>query len=129
MGQHRSIRLIAGFVVLSAIGACTDVPAIRNGLTGPIGGLTPPTAYLASISVSLAATSATIGQSTKATVSGVDQYGKQFAPGIVEWSTTPEGLATVSSDGTVTTVAEGVATVWANKAGIPPGSASITISR
>ena len=127
--SNRSLSLIAGLLLLSAASACTDVPNVRSGMTGPIGGITSPVSYLASISVSLSSNSAKVGQSAKATASGTDQYGKQFAPGTVEWSVTPAGIATVAADGTVTTVAEGTATVWANKAGVPPGSASIVISR
>ena len=127
--RSRSIGLSGHLVLLVALAACTDVVLVTPGIQFPPGGTSSPTAALASISVSLSTNSAQVGQSAKATVSGTDQYGKQFAPGIVTWSTTPDGLATVNSEGLVTAIAEGVATVWAFKAGVPPGSASIVISR
>ena len=125
----RSIGLSGRVVLLAALAACTDVVLPRPDIEIPPGGTSSPVATLASISVSLSASSAQIGQSARATARGTDQYGRPFAPGIVEWSTTPDGLATIDSEGVVTAIAEGVATVWAFKAGVPPGSASLVISR
>lgn len=126
---RRSIELGRHLVLLAALGACTDVVLVKPDIEIPPGGTSSPTAMLSSISVSLSANSAQIGQSARATARGTDQYGRPFAPGIVEWSTTPDGLATIDSEGVVTAIAEGVATVWAFKAGVPPGSASLVISR
>lgn len=121
-----SVRCVA---VLAALLGCTDVVLPKSDLSIPPGGISSPVAMLTSISVSLSANVVQVGQTTKATASGVDQFGKQFAPGIVTWTTTPDGLATVTTEGVVTAAAEGVVTVWAAKAGVPPASASIVISR
>jgi hypothetical protein len=128
--RSKAIRLIESSVVLSAILGCTDVVLPRSDLNIPSGGATgTPVATLTAISVSLSTSTAQVGQTAKATAAGTDQFGRQFAPGVVTWTTTPDGLATVTEDGTVTAVSEGVVTVVASKAGVPPGSASLTISR
>ena len=116
--------------VLFAIPGCTDVDLPSSNLNIPSGGATgTPVGVLSSISVSLSTSGIKVGQTTKATASGMDQFGRPFAPGVVTWTTTPEGLATVSDDGTVTAIADGVVTVVASKAPVPPGSASLIISR
>lgn len=110
--------------------ACTDVDLPSSNLSIPSGGATgTPVGILSSISVALSAPAVKVGQTAKATASGTDQFGRPFAPGVVTWTTVPEGLATVSEDGTVTAIAEGTATVVASKAPVPPGSASLIISR
>ena len=128
------VRLIGSIVVLSANVACTDVVLPRSDLNIPSGGGpstpgTTPVGMLSSISVSLASGTLQVGQTTKATATGMDQYGRPFAPGVVTWSATPDGLATVTDDGVVTAVAEGTVTIRASKAGVPPGFASLVISR
>ena len=126
----RSVGLPGRLILLSALVACTQpVGAPDTTLPDGAGTAAPQTAMLTTISVSLSADSAHIGQSAKATASGRDQFGKQFAPGVVTWSTVPDGIATVTTDGAVTGIAEGVVTVWASKAGVQPGSASIVISK
>jgi hypothetical protein len=128
---HRRVKgVVAGIVVLSAMAGCTDVVLPRSDLEIPPGGANgTPVATLTSISVSLSAGAASVGQTVRATASGRDQFGRNFAPGVVTWTTTPDGLATVGEDGVVTAMAEGTVTVVASKAGIPPGSASLAISR
>lgn len=133
--SSHTLCVIGSIIALSVIVACTDVVLPKSDLDIPSGGgqgTTPGSTnvpMLASISVSLSPSAVQVGQKAKATASGADQFGRQFAPGVVAWSTTPEGLATVTEDGIVTAIAEGVATVVASKAGVPPGSASLTISR
>jgi hypothetical protein len=132
---HKSLdagraRMVAGFILLAAAVACTQ-PTGGPDISLPDGAGTavPQTATLVAISVALSATTANIGQSATATASGRDQFGKPFAPGVVTWSTVPAELASVNSDGVVTLLSEGTVTVWASKAGITPGSASIVISK
>jgi uncharacterized protein YjdB len=84
---------------------------------------------LTTISVVQSTDSAHVGESAKATALGKDQFGRQFAPGVVTWTAVPADIATVNSDGTVTGIAQGTATIWASKDGVPPGAASITFSR
>lgn len=70
---------------------------------------------LTSITVALSATTITVGQTTQATASGVDQNDAPIATGAVTW--TSNANATVSADGVVTAVAPGVATIVASAAG------------
>jgi uncharacterized protein YjdB len=129
-GRRRAVGTIKSIIVLSVVAACTDVDLPSSNLSIPSGGATgTPVGILSSISVSLSTSTVKVGQTTKATASGMDQFGRPFAPGVVTWSTNPEGLATVSDDGTVTAIADGVVTVVATKAPVPPGAASLVISR
>ena len=129
--RFRAVSLVAGLFVFFG---CHDVDLPRSDLEIPSGGGpstpgTTPVGQLSSINVTLSVSTVKIGQTAKATASGMDQFGRPFAPGVVTWSTNPDGLATVSDDGTVTAIAEGVVTIVASKAGVPPGSGSLTISR
>ena len=129
-GIRRAVSTIKSIMVLCVVASCTDVDLPSSNLNIPSGGATgTPVGILSSISVSLSTSTVKVGQTTKATASGMDQFGRPFATGVVTWSTTPEGLATVTDDGTVTAIADGVVTVLATKAPIPPGSASLVISR
>jgi hypothetical protein len=127
---RKSICLTGSVLILGAFAGCTDVDLPSSNLSIPSGGATgTPVGVLTSISVSLSTGTVKVGQTTKATASGMDQFGRPFAPGVVTWSTTPDGLATVTEDGTVTAIADGVVTVVASKAPVPPGFASLIISR
>jgi hypothetical protein len=129
---RRSIALLGHISLLSALVACTqpmgapdfDVPS--GGATGVT---TPQVATLTTLSVVLSKDSAIIGQSVVATAQGRDQFGRPFAPGVVTWTAVPAEIATVTSDGVVTGIAPGVATIQVSKDALPPGSASIIISR
>src|ERR671918_12837 len=93
----RSIGLSGHLVLLAALAACTDVVLPRADIEIPPGGTSSPTPLLVSISVSLSTSSLQIGESARAIARGMDQFGRPFAPGTVEWSTTPDGLATIDS--------------------------------
>jgi hypothetical protein len=129
---RRSIALLGHISVLSALAACTQ-PMGAPDFTPPSGAgtgiATPQPARLSSISVILSKDSARVGESVTATAQGRDQYGRQFAPGVVTWSVVPADIATVSAEGTVTGIAQGVATIWASQGGVPPGSAAVSFSR
>lgn len=129
---RRSIALLGHISVLSALAACTQ-PMGAPDFTPPSGAgtgiATPQPARLSSISVILSKDSARVGESVTATAQGRDQYGRQFAPGVVTWTVVPADIATVSPEGTVTGIAQGVATIWASQGGVPPGSAAVSFSR
>lgn len=129
---RRSIALIGHISLLSALVACTQ-PMGAPDFTPPSGAgtgiATPQPARLSSISVVLSKDSAHVGETVTATAQGKDQYGRQFAPGVVTWTVVPADIATVAADGTVTGTAQGVATIWASQGGVPPGSAAVSFSR
>jgi hypothetical protein len=129
---RRSIALLGHISLVSALAACTQ-PMGAPDFSPPSGGApgvtTPQVAMLTSLSVVLSKDSAIIGQSVVATAQGRDQFGRPFAPGVVTWTAVPAEIATVTSDGVVTGIAPGVATIQVSKDALPPGSASIIISR
>ena len=127
---RKVVSLTGNIIVLSAMLACTDVDLPSSNLSIPSGGATgTPVGILTSISVSLSPSAVKVGQTAKATATGMDQFGRPFAPGVVTWSTNPEGLATVTEDGTVAAIADGAVTIVASKAPVPPGLATLVISR
>jgi hypothetical protein len=130
--SRRSIALLGRISVLCALAACTQ-PMGAPDFTPPSGAgtgiATPQPARLSSLSVVLSKDSARVGESVTAIAQGKDQYGRQFAPGVVTWTVVPADIATVSADGTVTGIAQGVVTVWASQGGVPPGSAAVSFSR
>jgi hypothetical protein len=130
--RRQSIALLGRISLLSALVACTQ-PMGAPDFSPPSGGApgvtTPQVAMLTSLSVVLSKDSAIIGQSVAATAQGRDQFGRPFAPGVVTWTAVPAEIATVTSDGVVTGIAPGVATIQVSKDALPPGSASIIISR
>ena len=85
----------------------------------------PPT--LTKVTVTTAASSVTVGQTTTATATGVDQNGTSISTGAVTWSVGSSAIATVNaSTGTVTGVAPGTTQVIAT-AGTVSGAATITV--
>lgn len=118
--------------MLCALVACTQ-PMGAPDFTPPSGAgtgvATPQPAVLTTLSVVLSKDSATVGQSVVATAVGKDQFGRPFAPGPVTWTAVPAEIATVTAEGTVTGIAEGVVSIWASRGGVPPGSATVSFSR
>jgi hypothetical protein len=85
----------------------------------------PPT--LTKLTVTTAAASVTVGQTTTATATGVDQNGASISTGAVTWSVGSSAIATVNaSSGAVTGVAPGTTQVIAT-AGTVSGAATITV--
>lgn len=86
---------------------------------------TPTTPILTTVTVALASPVLTVGQTTQATASGVDQDGAPIATGPVTWASTAN--ASVSANGVVTAIASGAATIVAS-AGGKSGQATLTIA-
>ncbi|MES2180148.1 MAG: Ig-like domain-containing protein [Gemmatimonadota bacterium] len=89
---------------------------------------TPPvTPVLSSLSVVLSTTSITMGQSTTATATGLDQQGRSIAVASVEWSSSNPSIATVTTSGLVSGVSAGTAVIAASQGAIS-GSQTIQVT-
>ncbi|MBY0491050.1 MAG: Ig-like domain-containing protein [Gemmatimonadaceae bacterium] len=86
----------------------------------------PPPPRLASLSVSIAASSIVAGTSTTVTASGRDQNGQPIAIGAVAWVSS-SGVATVDQSGQVTGVAPGLATITGTSGGFT-ASVAVTVT-
>ena len=86
----------------------------------------PPQAVVATVTVSLAAQTLNVGQSTQATAVLRDASGNTLTGRTVTWSSAAPTLATVSSSGVVTTIAPGSATIVATAEG-QSGSATLVV--
>jgi uncharacterized protein YjdB len=111
----RSLICGAAALVLAACGGGGD------------GTTPPPTPVLTTINVSVSASSIAVGATTTATASGVDQKGAPIGTGVVSWSTSNSGVASVSSAGVVTGVGVGTASIIAT-AGSKTGQVTVTVS-
>ena len=85
-----------------------------------------PAPVLTSISVSLGANPITVGQTTKANFSGLDQFGAAYPIGVINWSTSVPGIATVNAIGGVSGVGAGQVQIVASAGGIQ-GQAALTV--
>jgi len=105
--------LVMGIVALFVLASC------KGDSTAP--------PSLTKLSVTTAAASVVVGQTTTATASGVDQNGASISTGTVTWSVGSSAVATVNTiTGTVTGVAPGTTQVIAT-AGKVSGEATITV--
>jgi uncharacterized protein YjdB len=105
--------------VISAVGVVTGVStgaviirATSEGQTGD-GTETVGSAPVATVTVNLASTSLTPGQTTQATAVARDANGNVLTGRSVSWSSLNPSIATVSTFGVVTAVAAGSATIQA----------------
>lgn len=93
-------------------------------------------AVLATLTVSLSATTIQMGQTATAIATDTDQNGRSIPTSAVIWSSSSPAVATIASDGSITSLAPGLTTITAStrsKAGqanltvIPSPVASVTI--
>jgi uncharacterized protein YjdB len=84
-------------------------------------------APVASVTVTLAKTSVTPGETTQAAATTYDSAGNVLAGRAVAWSSSDNGVASVSAAGVVTAVAAGTSQIIATSEG-KSGSAAITVS-
>jgi uncharacterized protein YjdB len=104
-------------ILVSCGGGGSDTP-----VTPP-----PPPPVLTTINVTLASNSITVGSSTTASASGLDQNGAAIGMGAVTWSSGASSIATVSAAGLVSGVAAGTATIIAT-VGTKQGQATVTVT-
>jgi hypothetical protein len=101
---------------------CVPLFGCSNGGSDPIA---PPVPVLTTLRVALAQSRVQVGDATTATVSGADQKGAPIGTGAAVWSSTAG--ASVTSDGTVTAVSPGTATIVAT-AGGKTGQATLAVA-
>jgi uncharacterized protein YjdB len=86
----------------------------------------PTITPVASVAVALASSTLNPGQSTQATATTLDANGNVLSGRVIAWSTNNASIATVSSAGLVTAVANGSALIVATSEG-KSGSAPLTV--
>ena len=122
-----SVATVSSTGVVTAVAAgSVTITATSEGVKGTVT-ITVTQATVASVTVSLNATSIAAGQSAQATAAAFDASGQQLAGRAVTWTIAPTSVATISTSGAVTGVAGGTATVTATVEG-KSGSATITVT-
>ena len=86
----------------------------------------PPSPTVASVVVTLAASSLQVGQTTQASAVARDGSGATVSGASITWSSSNTAVATVSTSGLVTAVASGSASITATSSG-KTGSQSLTV--
>jgi uncharacterized protein YjdB len=86
----------------------------------------PPVVPVATVAVTPATASVAVGQTTPLTATLRDANGATLSGRAVSWSTSSGGIATVSTNGLVTAVAPGTATITATSEG-KSGQSTITV--
>ena len=112
-------RLSPLALVLSFALGCTSS-------SDPGGGDPPPTAPVASVTVTAAQASVVVGASVQMSASTLDASGNVLTGRAVTWSTSDAAVATVDGSGSVTGESPGPATITATSEG-RAGSAPITV--
>ena len=115
-------RVVAIALLLAACGG--------DSTTGPSSGTPTPTPTPVATSITLSATSvslASLGATSQLSATVKDQTGATMASATVTWITSDAAVATVSSTGLVTSVADGTATITATS-GSASATASVTVA-
>ena len=110
----------------------TNIVATSEGITGQTSMTVtttppPPPAPVASVSVTLASSNLTIGQTTQATAVTKDASGHVLTGRSISWSSSNSAVASVNANGLVSALAQGTATITATSEGVS-GSGPITIT-
>jgi len=118
-----------GLVNALALGTAT-ISATIDGVTGTSPPLVVSLAPVANVTVSLAASSLVVGQTTQATATPKDALGL-VVPGrtVSAWTSSNPAVATVSASGLVTAVAPGTATFTATIDGVRGTSPALTVTQ
>jgi hypothetical protein len=98
--------IAAGLLGSLSLAACGGGGAKNATPTSP-GGRVTPAPVLTSVVVSVVPTWTPVGQTAIASAEGFDQNNAPIATGVVTWSSTLPGIATVASNGIVTALAVG----------------------
>jgi uncharacterized protein YjdB len=114
-----------GLVTANALGSVT-ITATSEGKSGA-SAITVVQIPVTLVTVSLAATTITVGQTTQATAITRDAVGTILTGRTITWSTGNAAIATVSSGGVVTAVSAGTVQVTAMSEG-KTGSATLTVN-
>ena len=115
-------------VQLASYRGTLDVDAVFGGLSNVASGTTAAvTVPVASVSVSPATASLTVGQTVQLTPTPKDANGSPLTGRTVTWASSAPGVASVDGSGLVTETGAGAATITATSEG-QSGSAAITVT-
>jgi uncharacterized protein YjdB len=114
-----------GLVTAQNPGSAT-ITATSEGVSGT-SAITVTPAPVASVTVTPASPTIEVPNTRQLTATLRDAAGNQLTGRTITWSSSATGIATVSSTGLVTAVAEGSATITATSEGIS-GNASVTVT-
>jgi uncharacterized protein YjdB len=117
-----------GQVTAVSSGSAT-ITATSGGVNGSAGiaVVAPPPAPVASVGVTLGASTLTVGGTTSATVTLRDAAGNVLTGRTVSWTSSDGTVASVSGTGAITALAAGAATITATSEGVS-GTASLTVT-
>jgi uncharacterized protein YjdB len=115
----------SGLVTANAVGSAT-ITATSEGQSGA-SAITVSTVPVASVAVSPATASLSVGQTALLTATSKDANGNPLTGRAVTWSTDNGSVATVSGTGLVTAAGAGSATITATSEG-KSGTASVTVT-
>ena len=116
------MKRTAAFSALFFLGSC-------GGEDTPTAPTPTPTPVATSITISEASLSfASLGDTTQLSATVKDQNGATMAGVTVAWATSNDAVATVSSTGLVTSVADGAVTITATS-GSASATASVTVAQ
>jgi uncharacterized protein YjdB len=114
-------------LVTGIAGGSATISATSEGVVGQAGVVVAATpAPVASVTVSLALSSVTVGQTTQASAVLKDGSGNVLSGRTISWSSSSPSVATVSSAGVVTAMSVGSSNIVATSEGIT-GQATISI--
>lgn len=119
-------RWYLGFALAATLTGCGG-SNLYNGITAPT---TPPSERSSVVQVQMTPDTlhfSNIGQSTQVSAIPVDSTGTQVSGVILTWTSSDAGVASVASDGTVTSAGAGTATVTA-AAGSVKGTTVVVVT-
>ena len=125
--SNASVATVSGTgLVTGAAAGSTTLTATSEGLSGTAS-ITVSDVPVATVTVSPAATSLTIGGTQQFTATPKDANGNPLSGRVITWTSSNSGVATVNGTGLVGAAAAGSATVTATSEG-KSGTATITVT-
>jgi len=128
--SNSAVATISGSGAISAVAVgTTQITATSEGVMGSatFTVTSAPPVPVASVTVSLAASSRNPGETTQATATTRDANNNVLTGRVITWSSSNTSVATVSSSGLVTAVAAGTTQIKATSEG-QSGSATLTVA-
>ena len=114
---------------LHAVAAVLLLTACGDEGSSPTAPPTPPTPVATSVTLSATSLSFSfLGETSELTATVTDQNGQAMSGAAVTWATSSSSVATVSSTGLVTSVADGNATITATSGSVS-GTAAVTVAQ